>query len=90
MVFVLGATAAVGLASGGYFGLSAKNDLDDLRDRCAPRCPGDDLDAARTKALVADVSFAVAGAAALVAVWLVLTRSGPQRTATAPSIGLTF
>jgi hypothetical protein len=58
--WVLGGIGAAGLASFGFFGWRAWWETDDLRERCAPSCSSSDVDAAKTKALVADISLGVA------------------------------
>jgi hypothetical protein len=65
----VGAVGLLGIAGFAYFGLSAERDHRRLQD-CRPFCAESDVDAARTKAIVADVSLGVgvlglAGAAVL-------------------------
>lgn len=70
--WVFGGIGAVGLASFGYFGWRAWWETDDLRDSCAPNCDSSDVDGAKTKALVADVSLGVALVGAAGAAYFVL------------------
>jgi hypothetical protein len=69
----------VGVAGFAYFGATAKSDLDHLRNTCEPSCAQSDVDSARTKWIVANVSIGVAVVAAGVAVWLFLTRPEAPR-----------
>lgn len=57
-MYALGGVAAVGAASFGYFALSGHSDVNRL-DQCKPTCNPDDVERARTKYLVADVSLGV-------------------------------
>lgn len=72
---VIGGLALGGtlLAGGAITGVVARNRVDTLSDRCAPRCSADDVSGVKTTAFVADVLF-VAGAAAVLAsgVWLIV------------------
>lgn len=63
-VFVLSGVGALGVGLFVGLGLSARNDVDDLRATCAPNCLEDDVEAARAKAIAANVSLG-AGALAL-------------------------
>lgn len=56
---VLGSIGVVSMASFAAFGLSGKGDLDNLRSTCAPYCAQADLDAAKLKLTIADISLAV-------------------------------
>ena len=70
-MLVAGGVAAAGLAGFAVFGLWGQSERDDLADTCAPTrtCPEDQVAAARTKLVIADVSLVVGvvGAAALTA-----------------------
>jgi hypothetical protein len=70
--WVFGGIGAAGLASFGFFGWRAWWETDDLRERCAPNCDSSDVDGAKTKALVADVSLGVALVGAAGAAYFVL------------------
>jgi hypothetical protein len=59
----VGAIGVVAIGVGTYFGLSGKSAVDDLQ-KCKPKCAESDVDSARTKLIVADISF-VAGAVAI-------------------------
>lgn len=85
----LGLTVAVG-ATGGVLGGLAWSDASDARDRMKGDPDAGDLkDGAETKALVADVMFGVAGAAAVATVLLfVLGRDNGAPAATATVIPL--
>jgi len=70
-MLVAGGVAAAGLAGFAVFGLWGQSERDHLADTCAPTrtCPEDEVAAARTKLVIADVSLVVGvvGAAALTA-----------------------
>jgi hypothetical protein len=66
-----------GLAGFTAFGLAGRSDLATL-DRCSPRCDPSDVDAARTKYVLADVSLGIAIVGLGVATVLFLT-GGPLR-----------
>ena len=85
---LLGSVAVLGAASFAYFGLKARNEVDDMEDSCAPNCTDGDVDGARTKALVADISLGVAIAAAAGAVIVLSTedQEGRERVDTRVSI----
>jgi len=57
--YVLGGVGAVALGSFAFFALSGKSDENELGDRCSPNCPDSDVDAVRTKYLVADISLGI-------------------------------
>lgn len=80
---VLAAVGAVGLGSFVFFGLDAKSDVSDLRDRCAPRCTDDEVSTARRKALIADISLGVSAVALGTAAVLVF--GNPSGRDAAPS-----
>ncbi len=66
---VLGGVGVLALGSFAIFGISGKNDVDDLQ-KCKPNCAESDVDSARTKLIIADISLgagivALAGAAFL-------------------------
>jgi hypothetical protein len=81
--WVFGALGVVGVGVGTYLFLGASSDVSDLQ-HCAPLCKHSDVDAARTKALVADVAFGAAGVAVAAALWMALVRPSERvETATA-------
>jgi hypothetical protein len=70
----LAGAGVVAVGSFAYFGWTARSDVNEMRYRCSPRCPDNEVDSARSRALVADISLgvgvlALAGAAALTWVW---------------------
>ena len=79
---VLAAVSALGLGSFVYFGLAAKSDVSDMRSGCAPHCAVDDVDSARRKALIADVSLGVSAAALCAAAVLVFRSQDAKDTTT--------
>lgn len=79
--FVAGGVALVGFGGFVGFGLSARSDVRALEERCGTRCPSDEVDRARQKALFADVSLGLA----LVATGLSIygfVRARPEPSAT--------
>jgi hypothetical protein len=76
----VGGVAAVSLA---YFGLSGRSDVSDLRATCAPNCLQSQVDSARTKLIVADVSLGVGVVALAGAAWFFFRRGegAPQQSA---------
>lgn len=82
----------VALAGWGYFGLSSLSDYHRLEDTCgtSASCARSDVTEARTKMIVADISFGVGVAASVVAVWQLLLRApsvGSTRVAFHPTAG---
>ncbi len=72
----------VGLAvlSGSLFlGFSARGEIADLRDTCAPACDEDALDRSRRKLLLADIGIGIGVAAAAAATYLFVTADGRPR-----------
>lgn len=63
-----------------WLGTSAKNDLDRLRATCAPNCPSSELDAAKTKATLADVSLGVSVVSLALAAYLFVTHETSKKT----------
>jgi hypothetical protein len=64
-VYTLGGVAVAAGGVGAYLGYSATQEAKDLDKECAPNCHKSDVDAARTKLIVANALFGVAGAAAV-------------------------
>jgi hypothetical protein len=85
--WLLAGVSVVGLASFGYFALTGTRELDDLRDECAPTCTHDQLEAARRKLIVADLSLAVAVISAGAAAWLFIT---PSTDGASVALGASF
>jgi hypothetical protein len=65
----LAAVSGVAAVSFAYFGLSGRSDVSDLRATCAPNCSESQVDSARTKLIVADVSLGVGVVALAGAAW---------------------
>lgn len=61
------------LGSFAIFGIQGKNEVDDLQ-KCKPRCAEEDVDSARTKLIIADISLGVGVVALGVATYMLLTR----------------
>jgi hypothetical protein len=70
---VVGSVGVIGIGSFAVFGLSGTSAVSDL-DKCKPNCPQSDVDKARTKLLIADISLGVGVVALGVATYLFLTR----------------
>jgi len=84
MTWVLGGLGLVALGSFSYFGLTGKSDADKLQD-CKPYCAEADVDSARQKLLIADVSLGVGLVSLGAATYLFLTR--PSASEEAPTTG---
>ena len=81
IVFV--GVGVVALTSFTYFGLTGRGDVSNLRDTCAPHCAQSDVDSAKSKLLIADVSLGVGFVSlAAAAVWA-LTRGHASSTSSA-------
>lgn len=70
---VVGGIGVIALGSFAIFGIGGKNDVDDLQ-KCKPTCPEKDVDSARTKLIIADISLGVGIVALGVATYMFLTR----------------
>jgi hypothetical protein len=70
---IVGGLGLVALGSFAYFGLSGKSDVDNLQG-CKPKCAEKDVDAARTKLIIADISLGVGVVALAVATFMFVTR----------------
>jgi hypothetical protein len=70
---VVGGIGILALGSFAIFGIGGKNDVDDLQ-KCKPRCAESDVDSARTKLIIADISLGVGIVALGVATYMFLTR----------------
>lgn len=64
--------AIVGFGTFAAFGLSARSEFNDLEKRCGSRCPSNDVDRVRRRALVADLGLVVGVVSAGVATYLFL------------------
>jgi len=71
---VVGGVGVLALGSFAFFGLGGKSDVSDLEKTCKPHCAQSDVDAAKTKLLIADISLGVGIVALGVATYLVITR----------------
>ncbi len=70
---VVGGIGVVALGSFAYFGISGKSDVDDLQ-QCKPRCAESDVDKARTKLIIADISLVGGVVALAVSAYMIVTR----------------
>lgn len=82
---VVGGIGLVALGSFGYFGLTGKSEVDDLQ-KCKPNCNQDDVDAARSKLIIADISLGIGVVALGVAAYMFLTRSSEPAGKQASSV----
>jgi hypothetical protein len=82
--YVLGAAGVVGVAVFATFALLGKSGQRHLESTCSPRCDPADVDALRTKFLIADVALAAGVVSLGAATYLVVSRE-PRRGA---SIGV--
>jgi len=71
---VVGGIGVVALGSFAFFGLGGKSDVSHLEDTCKPHCAESDVDKARTKLIIADISLGVGIVALGVATYLLVTR----------------
>jgi hypothetical protein len=72
--YVFGGVALAGAASATIFGVSGLADHSDKEDTCAPACSDADVDAVKTKLLLADISGGIAIVSAGLATYFYLTR----------------
>jgi len=98
--FIVGGIGILGLGSFAIFGISGKSDVSDLEKTCKPNCAQSEVDSARTKLIIADISLGVGIVALGVATYMILTRpkidagvkaasaSGPPRPAKPPTSGI--
>lgn len=71
---VVGGIGVLAIGSFAIFGLGGKSDVSDLESTCKPHCAQSDVDKARTKLIIADISLGVGVVALGVATYLFLTR----------------
>jgi hypothetical protein len=71
--FVVGGIGVLALGSFAFFGISGKNAVDDLK-ACKPFCEESEVDKARTKLILADISLGVGIVALGVATYMFITR----------------
>jgi hypothetical protein len=70
--FVLGGLGLVGMGTFGVFGVMGMSDVNHLRSVCAPGCQPSDVDAAKTKLLVADIGLGVGVLSLAAATWIAI------------------
>jgi hypothetical protein len=70
---VVGGVGVLALGSFAIFGIGGKNDVEDLQ-KCKPTCPEKDVDSARTKLIIADISLGIGIVALIVSGYMILTR----------------
>jgi hypothetical protein len=90
LVYGLTAITTLALSSSIYFGISAIRERQSLTRSCAPFCSQADVDAVRTKLIVADASLAVALISGGAAVWAVLSRGSISSEQAKPGAGELF
>ncbi len=73
-VWVLGGIGVVALGSFAYFGTQGRSDVDGLQS-CKPYCEQSDVDSARTKLMVADVSLGIGVVSLGIAAYKLFTRT---------------
>ena len=71
---VVGSIGVLALGSFAIFGLGGKSDVSNLENTCKPHCAESDVDKARTKLIIADISLGVGIVALGVATYLFVTR----------------
>lgn len=70
---VVGSIGVIALGTAVVFGLQGKSDVDELQ-KCKPRCNESDVDSARTKLIISDISTGVGIVALGVAAYMFFTR----------------
>ena len=81
-MYVSGGVGLLALAAGTILGLKGTGEVDDMRATCAPECAKDDVDAARTKIVAANVSFGVGIGALAIAGILFINAPDPPKPST--------
>jgi hypothetical protein len=80
-VWIFGALGLVGGGGFAAFALWGQSDVNNLRTTCAPACSASDVDSARTKVILANVSLGVGIASLGVATtWFIVSRSSGGST----------
>jgi hypothetical protein len=82
--YAFGGAGVVALGVFGYFGTRGMLDADHLRATCVPNCQTADVNAVRTKLVVADVALGVGLVSLAVATWMTV------RALTAPAQGVSI
>lgn len=85
--FVLGGVGVAALGAFTYFAVSGINDRSDLNSTCAPRCASSDVDAIRTKFIVADIAGIVGVASLGAAAWLWFSQPKANSAASSTTVG---
>ncbi|MEO8877696.1 MAG: hypothetical protein ABI461_19035 [Polyangiaceae bacterium] len=83
--YVAAGVSLVALGAGGYFYLSAKSDIDDLKGSCAPRCKDSQVSPIDTKIIVSDIALGLGVVAAAAAAYFFVAHS--HTTSTAARVG---
>lgn len=84
---IVGSIGVIALGSFAIFGIGGKNDVADLQ-KCRPSCREADVDSARTKLIIADISLGVGVVALGVATYMFLTR--PKLEVKSQTTGVRF
>jgi hypothetical protein len=81
--YIIGGVGLVALGGFVYFGLSGKSDVSTLRDGCGQKhsCTQDEVDSAKSKLLIADVSLGIGIVALGVATYMILTHDSAPSSA---------
>ena len=89
-MYVAGGVGLLALGSAAYLGLQGTRDADHMRSTCAPECAKEDVDAARTKLVVANVSLGVGlgGIAVAGILWFTGSSAPPKSTGRPRLVGL--
>jgi hypothetical protein len=86
LAIALAGVGVLGAAGFAYFGITAKSDLDNLRQTCAPNCAKSDLDAVKQKAAIADISLGVGVVALGAAAWVFFANGGTSPAPTPAAV----
>lgn len=81
---VVGSVGVIAIGTAVVFGLQGKSDVDELQ-KCKPRCAESDVDSARTKLIISDISTGVGIVALGVAAYMLITR--PKGDAVEAKVG---
>jgi hypothetical protein len=80
VTYVLAGVGIAALGSTAYFGATGLGDAHHMRDTCKPDCLQEDVDAAHSKILIANISFGVGVVALGASLWTALASKSPPRT----------
>jgi len=89
LAYVLGGAGVVALGAFGYFALSGKGKLNDLRDRCAPNCSEAQASSVSRKYLLADISLIAAAGLLGGGAYLYFTAPSGAKEQQAFGVGMT-